>query len=135
MKSYYSCIDASFVTPASLQHLCIREMAQKVGGKVVFYGSEEAKTLRSQGFMRSKLARLTDVDGVFFFSFHQFRNGDAIDWDLMKQILSKGLEIHFAREKLSFLNLSDLAQHFTFLYSVDYTLRSEQSQKWLSKIS
>ena len=131
MKSFYSCIDAGFVAPSSLQHLAIREMAQKMGGKITFYGSEEAKTLRTQGFMRSKLQRLDGIDGICFFSFHQFRYGSKIDWELLKMILGRGLEIHFAREGLSLMSLKDLEDKYTFLYSIDYTLRPEIAQTWL----
>lgn len=134
MKSFYSCIDAGFSTPSSLQHLAIREMVERANGKVVFYGSEEAKTLKSQAFMRSKLERLEGVDGICFFSLHQFRYGEQIDWDLLRTILTRGLELHFAREGISITSLDELERMYVFLYSIDYTLRPNRAQKWLDKI-
>jgi hypothetical protein len=134
MKSFYSCIDASFEVPASLQHLCIREMAANCGGKIVFYGSEERKTLKSQAFMRAKLRRLTSVQGICFFSLHQFRYQDSFDWDFLKTILSSGLEVHFCREGLSFLSVEDLERNYVFFFAVDYTLRQEKAQQWVDAV-
>ena len=72
MKSFYSCIDGGLSAPQPLQHLAIREYAQKTGGKITFYGAEEVKTLKSQAFIIEKLKRTPGLDGVVFFTLNQF---------------------------------------------------------------
>ena len=134
MKQFYSCIDAGFTTPSSIQHLAIREMAAKVGGKIAFYGSEEARTLKSQAFIRSRLNRLDGIDGICFFSLHQFRYRSELDWEVLRLILGKGLEIHFAREGFSLYSIEELEKKHFFLFSVDYTMRKDVSRKWLGPV-
>jgi hypothetical protein len=132
MKSFYSCIDAGgLVVPQPIQHLAIRDKAQKAGGAVTFYGSEEAKTLKSQAFIRAKLRRSKGLDGVIFFSLHQFRYGPDFNFKLLKEILGLGLEVHFAREGLSILNAGQLDELFPFLTSVDYTARRDRDPSWV----
>lgn len=135
MKSFYSCIDAGLVVPQPIQHLAIRDKAQKAGGAVTFYGSEEAKTLKSQAFIKAKLQRSTGLDGVIFFSLHQFRYGESFNFRLLRHILALNLEVHFAREGVSILNAAQLDELFPFLISVDYTTRRDQDPSWARFLS
>lgn len=135
MKTFYSCIDAGLTVPQSVQHLVIRERAQKAGGAVTFYGSEEAKTLASQIFIKAKLEKCRDIfDGVIFFTLHQFRYGQDFNWQLLREILDLGIEVHFAREGLSIASTDDLKEVFPFLMSVDYTLRRDTDKSWITKL-
>ncbi len=131
MKDFYSCIDVSLVVPQPVQHLVIRDYAAKVGGKIVFYGAEENKTRETQSFIRAKLKKTPGIQGVCFFTFHQFRYGAALNLNLLKFILSLGLEIHFAREALSIRSFADLERLYTFIFSIDYTLRRDASAEWV----
>jgi len=130
MNRFFSYIDIYLDAPQSLQHLAIREYTKCEGAAVVFYGSEDHLTLPRQLFLRSKLERLKDIDGICFFSFHQFRRGDGVDWDLLKQILSKGWEVHFARERFSVRSLKSLQDAYFFLHAVDFTLRDGTGRGW-----
>jgi hypothetical protein len=132
VKSFYSCIDSTLIVPQPVQHLVIRDYATKVGGSIVFYGAEEAKTRESQAFVRAKLKRTPGIDGVCFFTFHQFRYGQQLNIDLLQYILSLNLEIHFAREALSINSIEELDRAFAFIYSIDYTLRRDSSAEWKS---
>ena len=135
MKSFYSCIDAGLVVPQPIQHLAIRDKAQKAGGLVTFYGSEESKTLKTQTFIKAKLQRSTGLDGVIFFSLHQFRYGPSFNFKLLRTILGLNLEVHFAREGVSILNAAQLDELFPFLISVDYTTRRDQDPSWAQFLS
>ena len=135
MKSFYSCIDAGLVVPQPIQHLAIRDKAQKAGGAVTFYGSEEAKTLESQAFIKAKLRKSKALDGVIFFSLHQFRYGLTFNFELLRYILGLNLEVHFAREGLSILDLEQLDELFPFLIAIDYTTRRDRDPAWTRFIS
>ena len=138
MKRFFSCIDARLLVPQPIQHLAIRDKAQKAGGVVIFYGAEEIKALKFQPFIKTKLHRLHqagELDGVVFFTVHQFRYGPAFNFDLLRHVLDMNLELHFAREGLSFLKPSDLDALFPLLLSADYTERRDSSEEWKSLVA
>jgi hypothetical protein len=135
MKRFYSCIDCPRYVPQPVQHLTIKSHAEKVGGAIVFYGAEEILTLKNQLFIRSKLERIRHtIEGVVFFTFHQFRYGDALNVRLLRHILDMGLEIHFAREGLKILSVDDLDKQLTFFLTVDYTLRRDSDPRWFKMV-
>ena len=47
MKKFYSCVDALIPSPLSEQHLIIKK-AEKEGGSITAYASEEFRTVKSQ---------------------------------------------------------------------------------------
>ena len=130
MKKFYSCIDASLLVPQPVQHLVISSYAAKVDGSIVFYGAEDTKTLENQAFVRTKLKRTPSIQGVCFFTFHQFRYGRTLNLELIKYILLLGIEIHFAREAISIRSYDDLDRLYAFIFSIDYTLRRDSCSSW-----
>ena len=130
MKRFYSWIDTPTLSPQSLQHLAIREYAKKVGGGVVFYGAEDKSTLPSQAGITAKLRGTLGIEGFIFFTIHQFRYGDSLNWKLLKSIIMSGMEVHFARDGISLYSSEDLSRQFDLLHSIDFTVRRDQSQWW-----
>ncbi len=130
MKSFYSWLDGGLSVPQPLQHLAIRDKAQKAGGRIVFYSMEDLQTLPEQSILRAKLQKAKSLDGIVFFALQQFRYGPVFDFALLRRILGMKLEVHFAREGLSFLSEKDLHALFPFLLSVDYTKRRDHSDEW-----
>ena len=130
MKSFYSCIDAYLSAPQPEQHLLIREKAKKEGGSIVFYGAEEYRSAAAQSFIIPKLTRTANLDGVVFFTFNQFRYGEALNIKRMFEILDLGLELHFAREDLSFRSRDELNERLDFLLVIDYTKRRDSGDEW-----
>lgn len=132
MKTFYSCIDGSIPAPQPVQHLVIRDRAKKAGGAVSFYGAEDVRALGSQPFIRLKLARLkeTGLDGVIFYTLHQFRYGGAMNYGLLLALLDLGLEVHFACEGIAIPDRETLDELFPFLLSVDYAARRDRSETW-----
>lgn len=111
-KSFYSCIDPRVIAPQPEQHKMIKSMATDLGGKVVFYGSEDYFCAERQPFIFLKLSRTPDIDGVIFFTFDQFTYGRNLNSSLIKEILNLGISINFARENISILTLTDFHRNF-----------------------
>ena len=130
MKSFYSCIDATLPAPQPEQHLVIREKARKEGAAITFYGAEEYRSAGVQSFILPKLRRTAGLDGVVFFTLHQFRYSDKLNVGLMRDVLDMRLELHFAREDMSLRSPADLDQWLPFLLVVDYTKRRDASPEW-----
>lgn len=130
MKSFYSCTDNGLIVPQPIQHVIIRNAAQKAGGAVTFYGAEDPLVLEFQPFIRVKLKRTPGLDGVVFFTLQQFMYGESFDYKLLREILASGLEVHFAREGISLLNEKDLDDAFAFIASIDFTKRRDAGEGW-----
>ena len=130
MKRFYSWIDTPTLAPQSLQHLAIHEYAKKVGGGIVFFGSEDNSTLSSQAGIAAKLRSTLSTEGFIFFTIHQFRYGDSLNWKLLKSIIMSGMEVHFARDGISLYSSEDLSRQFNLLHSIDFTVRRDQGQWW-----
>ncbi|MDX2225666.1 MAG: hypothetical protein SFY92_00990 [Verrucomicrobiae bacterium] len=130
MKSFYSWVDFGFLPhiPQSLQHLANRDMAEKAGGRIIFYGAEEPHTVASQELVRAKLERTGPLEGFVFFSVFQFCYGPEFHFSLLKTMVeSRRMEVHFAREGISIRNPDQLREQFDFLYSMDFTRRRESA--------
>jgi hypothetical protein len=130
MKAYYSCIDALVTAPQPEQHLVIREKARREGGAITFYGAEEFRSVEEQPFIRWKLSRTPGLDGVVFFTIHQFRRGERFNFALLRQLLREGHEVHFARENLSYRTFEELESSATLLLVLDYVERRDRSEQW-----
>ena len=130
MKTFYSCIDASIPAPQPEQHLMIREKARREGGSITFYGAEEYQAVATQPFIRWKLARTPGLDGVVFFTIHQFRRGSSLNYRLLRTLIDEGRELHFARENLSYRSLDELKEATPLLLVVDYVERRDRSEAW-----
>jgi hypothetical protein len=132
VKTFFSCIDASIPAPQPVQHLVIRDRANKVGGAILFYGAEDVLGLGRQPFIRLKLTRLKEkgLDGVIFYTVHQFRYGGDFDYGLVRFIHGLGLEVHFACEGIAIRNEEELRTIFPFLMAVDFTSRRDESPEW-----
>lgn len=118
--------------PQPEQHIVIREKAKRAGGKIVFYGAEDHKATVLQPFIRWKLNRTPDLDGVVFFTFHQFRRGKKINFHLLRQLIDDGFEVHFAREDLTFLTVGDIEKSAALLLVLDFVARRDCSSEWQS---
>jgi hypothetical protein len=122
VKRYLSCIDSALdvhqaeALTQSIQHLAISTFAESLGGKVTFYTGEDILTHDSQSLMRSTIAAKPEIEGVIFFRIRQFLNGDRLSFTFMREILTAGYELHFAREMLSMFEIEDLQHQFSLLY-------------------
>ena len=126
MKKFYSFPDQGLVkyVPQPIQHLAIREKAQNEGGKIIFYYMEDTVTVVSQSVLLSKLYILSSKsNGIVFFSLDQFRYGSQLNLKLLKTILGKKIEIHFACENYCILNDDQFNDDLDFLLLVDHSLR------------
>tara|TARA_B100000787_G_scaffold137298_1_gene106149 strand:- start:1110 stop:1511 length:402 start_codon:yes stop_codon:yes gene_type:complete len=102
MKKFYSCVDTLIPSPLSEQHLIIKKKAEKEGGLITAYASEEFRTVKSQPWIFIKLKETPGLDGVVFFTALQFSYGSQFNLKLFDKIIDNNYEIHFARENFSF---------------------------------
>ena len=56
MKNFYSCVDTLIPSPLSEQHLIIKKKAEKEGGLITAYASEEFRTVKSQPWKYDAIA-------------------------------------------------------------------------------
>lgn len=130
MKNFYSCVDCFLATTQPIQNLVMREKAKRAGGAVSFYGSEDPRAARAQSFILPKLLRTPGIDGVIFFSLEQFRLGDRPNIPLMREILERGYELHFAKEDISMCTAQDLERWLDFILVIDFAKRRDKSEWW-----
>jgi hypothetical protein len=108
MKLFYSCIDSHIPSPQPEQHSLIERMAKRCGGKITYSTSEDCSLRNSQAWIEERVERISDVDGLVFFTVEQFFCGRTFNIQLLRRFLSKNIEVHFSRENLSFRNNEDL---------------------------
>ena len=102
MKKFYSCVDALIPSPLSEQHLIIKKKAEKEGGLITAYASEEFRTVKTQPWIYIKLKETPGLNGVVFFTALQFSYGGKFNISLFNKLINNNYEVHFARENLSF---------------------------------
>lgn len=112
MKSFYSCLDPFIIAPQSEQHNLIKDLAETENGKIIFYGSEDFFVAKTQPFILLKLKKISNIDGVIFFTINQFCYGECFNLKLINDILALKLTIHFARENISIYNKSDFEDKY-----------------------
>lgn len=127
MKTFYSMIDGRLTSPQPEQHEFLQKKARKEGGEIVFYGAEEYRCFRDQPFILNKLRRTPGVTDVVFFTFEQFCYGDKLNLKLMKEIISSGYGLHFAREDLSLNSLQDIVDNLPVFLAYFYACKQKDS--------
>ncbi len=132
MKKFYSCVDSLIPSPLSEQHLIIKKKAEKEGGSITAYASEEFRTVKSQPWIYIKLKETPDLNGVVFFTALQFSYGDKFNIKLFNKIIYDNYEVHFARENLSFSKKNLNQNNLNFLLSD--SLIFQRDEKELIKI-
>ena len=122
MKSFYSCLDVgcSKLVTQQLQHLANNAMAKDLGGSVVFYTAEDPVTMGRQAVIHSKIMEDDRIDGVIFFRMAQFCYDGAFNFAFLRELIGRGLEVHFTREKISIRTAEDLTERFEMLTMFEY---------------
>ncbi len=93
--------------PQPIQHLANNRMAEQVGGKTVFYLTEDGYTSATHEVIQARLKTSSKVAGVVFFRLAQFAAGGRFQIDVMRRLVEQGYELHFARERVSIRTLAD----------------------------
>ena len=133
MKDFYSWSDVGFVkyVPQPIQHIVMADKASKAGGRVAFYSGEDFETMKTQGVFREKLAERPSIDGIVFFTLKQFCYGENLNFDLLRETLDSGYEVHFARENMSIVEPASLEELYPMLYTTQFILeRDEPRDAW-----
>ncbi len=116
-------VDSTLGTPQPEQLSLCKTKAQKEGGEIVFYGSEEIMCIHTQPFILPKLKKTPGITDVVFFAFAQFCYGDKFNIKLLRNIVKEGYRVHFAREDLSFNKLEDIDNKFLLLSAYYHSFR------------
>ncbi len=122
-KKFYSSLDTGFTTqvPQAIQHIVVAKAAEEAGGVVVFYTMEDHYTLKSHEVILGRINDKPDISGIIFFRVAQFLYSGKFDFATLSKVLERGLEVHFAREKLSLHNQAELDEAFPFFYTLQET--------------
>lgn len=122
-KLFYSCVDSLIPSPLSEQHLIIKKKADQANGKITAYGSEEIRAIYTQPWIIKKLEETKNLDGVIFFTATQFMYSGKFNLNVFNYILQLGLEVHFARENLSFTAdyENNKNQYDSLIYLITYS--------------
>ena len=102
VKQFYSCIDSLIPCPQPEQHSTIEAMARKCGGKITYSTSEDSILRNTQVWIEERVERINNLDGLIFFTVTQFYCRGEFNTPLLERLLAKNLEVHFARESLTF---------------------------------
>jgi hypothetical protein len=129
VKQYFSCIDTLMLAPQPEQHALSQVKASKEGGQIVFYGAEEHRVVKQQPFILGKLLKTPGLDGVVFFSVNQFCYADTFNLKLLAAILEIPLEVHFAREDLSFRSITDMSEKFLVVSAYFHAYKRSQTMR------
>ena len=128
MKVFYSCVDALIPSPLSEQHLIIKKKAEKEGGLITAYASEEFRTAKSQPWIFIKLNETPGLHGVVFFTALQFSYGSKFNIKLFEKLINNHYEIHFAREDLSFSKKNLNIKSLNFLMSNSLVFQRDEKE-------
>lgn len=137
MKIYYSCLDTGFVKYASqpLQHLANNNKANNLGGKIIFYTSEDFKSLASHGVIKAKLKEQgKKVNGVIFFTIRQFFYGGKLNLKFLGEMIKRGYEVHFSRENISIFDQNDLDEVFPMLYVSQFVIQRDETKNFIKNV-
>lgn len=136
IAAFYSCVDAFsvFTVPQPIQHMVIGNFAEKNGGKTIFFLTEEWYSIKSQEVILEKIKEKPKVSGVIFYRLAQFFRGDTPNFDVMKEILTAGYGLYFARERFSITSLEELEKQFVFLSSCFYLQKRDENQNYFESI-
>ena len=131
MKKFYSCIDSLIPSPLSEKNLIIKKKAEKEGGSITAYASEEFRTVKNQPWIYIKLKETPNLDGVVFFTALQFSYGGKFNIKLFNRLINDNYEVHFAREDLSFSkkNLNQASLNFLLSNSLVFQRDDEELLK------
>jgi len=125
MKQFYSCIDSKIPSPQREQHMIIDSYVCRLGGSVTYSTSEDFVLRDQQKWIFERVARISGIDGVIFFTIDQFFCEMKFNEELIRKFILSGREVHFAREQLSFtseeqLNSSESKSLFVFFQALSY---------------
>jgi hypothetical protein len=128
VKTFYSCVDALIPSPLSEQHLIIKKKAEKEGGSITAYASEEFRAVKNQPWIFKKLSETPGLNGVVFFTALQFSYGSKFNIKLFEKLINNNYEIHFAREDLSFSIKKPNIKSLNFLMSNSLVFQRDEKE-------
>ena len=104
----YVMLDSTRNVAQSIQHVIIRNYADKNKLNICFYGAE-FKGIENIHFQLKNYINDYPIDNFIFYSIYQFYNKiKGFDFKLIKKILHNQKKIHFAAENIQILTLEDL---------------------------
>lgn len=110
MKSYHAWLDigAGRIITQPMQRVLCQNFASKLDGKIIFELGEDVEFSKSKIQFKKMYTSNLNVDGFIFLGLEQFINKKKLEINLMKDILTKGYELHYIRQNLSFFSVVDL---------------------------
>ena len=135
LKAYYANLDSSSVRqiPQALQHQAVAQYASQLGGKIVYYIMEEWYTRATMEILQQKVSEGPPVAGFIFFRIAQFFSEDKPNISLMADVLKRGFEIHFVRERISIRDAEELEAYVPLILACSHVARRDRSPETFSE--
>jgi hypothetical protein len=106
-KEAFVFLDSTFTVSQHLQLGAIKQFANENDLSIIFYGSELVGFEHKHHVLADFLKR-RPCDQIIFFSLAQFKHCNSLDIDALCTVLSAGIEIHFASQRISSPTIADL---------------------------
>ena len=110
-KNYITWLDLKIgsIVSQPMQRVLMENFAEKIKGKIVFELGEDTELGHLQMNFKNILEKKNDIDGFIFYRLEMFLDHKkSINYDLIRETLKKGYEIHFIRQNISIRSLLDL---------------------------
>ena len=110
-KNYITWLDLKIgsIVSQPMQRVLMENFAEKINGKIVFELGEDTELGHLQMNFKNILEKKNDIDGFIFYRLEMFLDHKkSINYDLIRETLKKGYEIHFIRQNISIRSLLDL---------------------------
>ena len=110
-KSYITWLDLKIgsIVSQPMQRVLMENFAEKIKGKIVFELGEDTELGHLQMNFKNILEKKNDINGFIFYRLEMFLDHKrSINYDLIRETLKKGYEIHFIRQNISIRSLLDL---------------------------
>ena len=100
-------LDSRFIVTQSVQHLTIREFAEKHGLNIWFYGAEQVG-FEERHYQLEYFIRKNQPGNIIFFTIDQFRNPEGLNTKILRESIEKNWKIHFAVQNIYELKTNQL---------------------------
>jgi hypothetical protein len=110
-KNYITWLDLKIgsIVSQPMQRVLMENFAEKIKGKIVFELGEDTELGHLQMNFKNILEKKNDINGFIFYRLEMFLDHKrSINYDLIRETLKKGYEIHFIRQNISIRSLLDL---------------------------
>lgn len=114
IKNYITWLDLKIgsIVSQPMQRVLMENFSKKINGKIVFELGEDTELGHLQMNFKNIIEKKKNVDGFIFYRLEMLLDQKRrISFNLIRETLKKGYEIHFIRQEISIRNMIDLKKN------------------------